>query len=159
MECYSHALGIQVGLLFVRLLRPRTKKNRKEMWVPKSVRPTRPRATRRPRRSGHTGRDSTGARSRIGSPIARTEPSLYGVYTGGEVSSSELANWRLRIALNHRSEVLVNRRTKLSPSMTLRQFDNGYWYATQLKDFARQSDPVGGQTAEGRARKRRSGPS
>ena len=24
---------------------------------------------------------------------------------------------------------------KLSPSMTLRQFDNGYWYATQLKDF------------------------
>ena len=26
-------------------------------------------------------------------------------------------------------------RMKLSPSMTLRQFDNGYWYATQLKDF------------------------
>jgi len=24
---------------------------------------------------------------------------------------------------------------KLSPSMTLSQFENGYWYATQLKDF------------------------
>lgn len=31
----------------------------------------------------------------------------------------------------------MNRRTKLSPSMTLRQFDNGYWYATQLKDFGK----------------------
>ena len=36
-----------------------------------------------------------------------------------------------------RMDVLVNRRTKLSPSMTLRQFDHGYWYATQLKDFGR----------------------
>lgn len=27
-------------------------------------------------------------------------------------------------------------KTKLSPSMTLTQFDNGYWYATELKDFA-----------------------
>jgi hypothetical protein len=26
-------------------------------------------------------------------------------------------------------------RAKLSPSMTVRQFNNGYWYATQLKDF------------------------
>jgi len=25
---------------------------------------------------------------------------------------------------------------KLSPTMTLGQFENGYWYATQLKDFA-----------------------
>jgi hypothetical protein len=33
-------------------------------------------------------------------------------------------------------EVLVNQRTKLSTSMTLGQFENGYWYATQLKDFA-----------------------
>lgn len=29
----------------------------------------------------------------------------------------------------------MNRRAKLSPSMTLSQFENGYWYATQLKDF------------------------
>jgi hypothetical protein len=27
---------------------------------------------------------------------------------------------------------------KLSRSMTLRQFDNGYWYATQLKEFAEE---------------------
>jgi SAP domain-containing new25 len=27
-------------------------------------------------------------------------------------------------------------RTKLSASMTLAQFDNGYWYATELKTFA-----------------------
>jgi len=27
-------------------------------------------------------------------------------------------------------------KTKLSSSMTLSQFDNGYWYATELKDFA-----------------------
>ena len=26
----------------------------------------------------------------------------------------------------------------LSPKMTLRQFDNGYWYLDELKDFARQ---------------------
>lgn len=26
---------------------------------------------------------------------------------------------------------------KLSPSMTVTQFDNGYWYATELKDFAK----------------------
>ena len=31
----------------------------------------------------------------------------------------------------------MNRRTKLSPSMTLRQFDHGYWYATQVKDFGK----------------------
>jgi len=29
----------------------------------------------------------------------------------------------------------VNRRMKLSSSMTLRQFENGYWYAIQLKEF------------------------
>lgn len=29
----------------------------------------------------------------------------------------------------------MNRRAKLSRSMTLSQFENGYWYATQLKDF------------------------
>ena len=33
-------------------------------------------------------------------------------------------------------EVLVSQKTKLSTSMTLSQFENGYWYATQLKDFA-----------------------
>lgn len=27
-------------------------------------------------------------------------------------------------------------KTKLSMSMTLAQFDNGYWYATELKEFA-----------------------
>ena len=27
-------------------------------------------------------------------------------------------------------------KTKLSASMTLDQFDNGYWYATELKTFA-----------------------
>ena len=32
-------------------------------------------------------------------------------------------------------EVNLNRKMKLSPSMTLSQFENGYWYATQLKDF------------------------
>ena len=30
----------------------------------------------------------------------------------------------------------MNQRLKLSIKMTLSQFDNGYWYATQLKDFA-----------------------
>ena len=30
----------------------------------------------------------------------------------------------------------MNPRAKLSMSMTLSQFDNGYWYATQIKDFA-----------------------
>ena len=27
-------------------------------------------------------------------------------------------------------------KAKLSASMTLTQFDNGYWYATELKEFA-----------------------
>src|SRR5215510_876975 len=26
--------------------------------------------------------------------------------------------------------------TKLSPTMTLREFENGYWYVDQLRDFA-----------------------
>lgn len=30
----------------------------------------------------------------------------------------------------------MKRKTKLSSSTTLIQFDNGYWYATELKDFA-----------------------
>jgi hypothetical protein len=33
------------------------------------------------------------------------------------------------------AEETMNLRMKLSPSMTLSQFENGYWYATQLKDF------------------------
>jgi len=33
-------------------------------------------------------------------------------------------------------EVLVGQKTKLSASMTWSQFENGYWYATQVKDFA-----------------------
>jgi len=32
---------------------------------------------------------------------------------------------------------MKNRATKLSPSMTLAQFDNGYWYATEIKEFAK----------------------
>jgi len=35
-----------------------------------------------------------------------------------------------------RGEEFLKRKAKLSTSMTLRQFDNGYWYATQLKEFA-----------------------
>ena len=31
----------------------------------------------------------------------------------------------------------MGRKTKLSASMTLAQFDNGYWYATELKGFAK----------------------
>jgi hypothetical protein len=31
---------------------------------------------------------------------------------------------------------IVNQRQKLSASMTLNQFENGYWYVTQLKNFA-----------------------
>jgi hypothetical protein len=31
---------------------------------------------------------------------------------------------------------LSKMKTKLSMSMTLAQFDNGYWYAAELKDFA-----------------------
>lgn len=31
----------------------------------------------------------------------------------------------------------MNPKTKLSPSMTVAEFDNGYWYATELKDFAK----------------------
>jgi len=30
----------------------------------------------------------------------------------------------------------LKRKTKLSTSMTVSQFDNGYWYATELKEFA-----------------------
>jgi len=33
---------------------------------------------------------------------------------------------------------MKNRATKLSPSMTLAQFDNGYWYATEIKEFAKR---------------------
>ena len=31
----------------------------------------------------------------------------------------------------------MKQKVKLSPSMTLTQFDNGYWYTTELKDFAK----------------------
>jgi len=27
-------------------------------------------------------------------------------------------------------------KTKLTPSMTLKEFENGYWFATELKEFA-----------------------
>lgn len=37
--------------------------------------------------------------------------------------------------MTHRRKV-VNQRVKLSASMTVNQFENGYWYATELKDFA-----------------------
>ena len=32
----------------------------------------------------------------------------------------------------------MKKKVKLSPSMTRIQFDNGYWYAVELKDFARE---------------------
>src|SRR5438445_8538440 len=31
---------------------------------------------------------------------------------------------------------ILKSNTKLSTSMTLTEFDNGYWYATELKEFA-----------------------
>ena len=34
-------------------------------------------------------------------------------------------------------EVRVNRKKKLSPAMTLTEFEHGCWYATQLKDFGK----------------------
>ena len=38
--------------------------------------------------------------------------------------------------VNARRVALLKAKTKLSTSMTLSQFDNGYWYATELKEFA-----------------------
>ncbi len=35
-------------------------------------------------------------------------------------------------------EVNLKRRVKLSASMTLSEFENGYWYATQLKEFGEE---------------------
>ena len=32
----------------------------------------------------------------------------------------------------------MSRKTKLSASMTVTQFDHGYWYATEMKDFAKE---------------------
>ena len=32
---------------------------------------------------------------------------------------------------------MMKRKVKLSTSMTLTQFENGYWYTTELKDFAK----------------------
>jgi len=29
-------------------------------------------------------------------------------------------------------------KTKLNSSMTEREFDNGYWYATEIKEFAKK---------------------
>src|SRR5207253_4576655 len=43
-----------------------------------------------------------------------------------DVCSSDLSHWRPILKSN----------TKLSTSMTLTEFDNGYWYATELKEFA-----------------------
>ena len=39
--------------------------------------------------------------------------------------------------------------------MTEEQFENGYWYATELRDFARGLGIPWPQTAKGRARARR----
>src|SRR5690348_16942669 len=33
---------------------------------------------------------------------------------------------------------ILKSKTKLSTSMTLTEFDNGYWYATELKEFAEE---------------------
>jgi hypothetical protein len=40
----------------------------------------------------------------------------------------------------------------LSPTMTLRDFENGYWYLEQLKNFADRY-PSREEAAEGRTRK------
>jgi hypothetical protein len=37
----------------------------------------------------------------------------------------------------HIGGAIVKQKVKLSTSMTLTQFDNGYWYTTELKDFAK----------------------
>ena len=37
----------------------------------------------------------------------------------------------------HTGGAVVKRKVKLSTSMTVTQFENGYWYTTELKDFAR----------------------
>jgi hypothetical protein len=43
--------------------------------------------------------------------------------------------------------------SRLSKTMTVRQFDHGYWYATEIKKFCAGSwSSVCGQVAEGRAR-------
>jgi hypothetical protein len=39
---------------------------------------------------------------------------------------------------DNETEAASNQKMKLSPSMTLSQFDNGYWYATQLKVFGNE---------------------
>jgi hypothetical protein len=41
----------------------------------------------------------------------------------------------------------------LSPTMTLRDFENGYWYLEQLKNFAEHLYSRCEEAAEGRTRK------
>jgi SAP domain-containing new25 len=43
----------------------------------------------------------------------------------------------LLILIAHAVGEVVKQKVKLSTSMTLTQFDNGYWYTTELKDFAK----------------------
>ena len=43
----------------------------------------------------------------------------------------------LLILLAHAVGEVVKQKLKLSTSMTLTQFDNGYWYTTELKNFAK----------------------
>ena len=40
-------------------------------------------------------------------------------------------------ALSEAGGTFLKPRTKLSTATTLTQFDNGYWYATELKEFAK----------------------
>src|SRR5688572_22342788 len=39
--------------------------------------------------------------------------------------------------MKHRGVGLMKQKVRLSPSMKLSQFDNGYWYGTELKHFAK----------------------
>jgi hypothetical protein len=39
--------------------------------------------------------------------------------------------------MTHTGGAVVKQKVKLSTSMTLTQFDHGYWYTTELKDFAK----------------------
>ena len=38
----------------------------------------------------------------------------------------------------HTGGAVVKQKVQLSTSMTVTQFDNGYWYTTELKDFAKK---------------------
>src|SRR6266852_4741545 len=51
--------------------------------------------------------------------------------------------------LDDEAGAMVNSKRKLTPSITLKEFENGYWYATELKELA---DSIGVPSA-GKLRK------